>query len=130
MRILKVSRFRKTVGALAILGAILNAWVLTLHVTSTALASLRADGTSVLICHQGGTTSIVDLGTGSPAPSSKKHCPICSGLASLHLGILSAPGLIVATGVRPAMVTTDGTTARIRDRRPHQTLNRGPPVFA
>jgi len=126
---LRTSRFRTTVGALALLGAVLNVWVLTLHITSTALASLRADGMDIVICHQGGVISIADFGSENPAPSSKKHCPICSGLATLHFGILHEPDLSIARGIVPVTTAIGIVAARIGDRLPQQTLNRGPPAF-
>jgi hypothetical protein len=53
----RIRQFRRFVSALAILGALLNAWVLTVHTTSTILAQLHStSGDAVVICHQGGKT--------------------------------------------------------------------------
>jgi hypothetical protein len=116
------------VGALALFGAVLNAWVMTVHITSMGLISIHADGAAVVICHRGGVTSVADFESGSSTPLPKKHCPICSGLATLHFGILNDPVLDIATGVQPATAATAIATVRTGDRRPRQTLNRGPPA--
>ncbi|MFT3730649.1 MAG: hypothetical protein QM780_04365 [Hyphomicrobium sp.] len=115
------------IGALAILGAILNAWVFSVHVASTALTSLGADHGFVVVCGQGGTVTLADLGIAGEKPLSKKHCPICSGLASLHVGILSEPGFEIARFLAPALIRSDAIVMRVIDRRPRELFNRGPP---
>ena len=124
---LRKRKFRRAVGALAILGALLNAWVLTVHVTSVALTRMHASGGGIAICHQG-EIKYVFLPDAGEKPISKKSCPICSGLASLHIGIINEPSLqTVRLGLvrfeRPNQVYDVVT-----DHRPRQIYNRGPPL--
>jgi hypothetical protein len=123
----RARQFRQLVSALAILGALLNAWVLTFHTTSVILAQLHSTGGSaVVICHQGGATK----GTTTPdkSPAQNKSCPICSGLASLHLAVFGQPLLLTALTSRGT--TIPGTNfALILDHSPLRILNRGPPLL-
>jgi hypothetical protein len=131
MKRLRAPSFRATIGALAVLGALLNVWVLTVHITSVALTQLRADGDGVVICHQGGFKYVADLGLGGTKPSSKKHCPICSGLAALHIGVVNEPGVHISLPAGRAMAISEiGGGAVTVDRRLQRILNRGPPLFA
>lgn len=127
---LRIPRYRTAIGALAILGALLNVWILTIHFTSVALTSLQADGGGVVICHQGRIITVAGKRLGDENRLPKKHCPICSGLAALHLGVLNEPGLDVALRSMPMAGASQTATARTIDRRPRQTLNRGPPSLA
>ncbi len=125
---LRSRRFRALIGALAVLGAVLNAWVLVIHMTSVALGNLRADDGAFIICHQGAPTSFADLGLKSPKPASKKQCPICSGLAALHFGVVTEPNLHMAPFAARATAVSVTMDALIDDHRLHQILNRGPPI--
>lgn len=118
------------VGALAVLGALLNVWVLAVHITSVGLAQLHADGGGIVICHQGGFKYVSDLGLGGDKPSSKKRCPICSGLAALHIGVVNEPAVHVSLPAGHATAISEIGIAVTIDRRLQQILNRGPPVLA
>lgn len=129
MRRLRVRHFRTVFGGIAVLGAMLNAWVLTVHLTSVTLSGMKANGDGVLICRQGGVTTLVDLRGESEKRRPEKRCPICSGFAALQLGVLAEPGLHVALLTAPMAVPSDTTVApRVVDRRLQRILNRGPPV--
>lgn len=127
MKRLRASQFRTTVGALAILGALLNVWVLTVHVTSVTLTHLRADGGGVLICHQGGFRFIADTDEGGGRQPSRPRCPICSGMAVLHVAVIGNPALNLFLPSTPATVVSDAGLPNVADRRLLQILNRGPP---
>jgi hypothetical protein len=123
----RTRRFRQVVSALAVLGAVLNVWVLTVHATSLILNQLHAN--SEVSCHQGVPKIADDLGTGRTKPTPAKSCPICTGLASLHLGIISQPVLDVGSTAETGL--DDGTTEAelVVDHRPRRILNRGPPLL-
>jgi hypothetical protein len=126
----RARQIRQFVSALAILGALLNAWVLTVHTTSVILAQLHSTGgDAVVICHQGGGTQAQGTTTPDKRPASNKNCPICSGLASLHLAVFSQPLLLTASTLRGAAVVS-ADTALVLDLRPREILNRGPPLLA
>jgi hypothetical protein len=127
MSTLRTRRSRAFVGALAILGAVLNAWLLTVHTTSMALTAFDASGSEIVICRQGSITTIVAPGTGRTRPASKTHCPICSGLAALHFGVIAKPGVEIARNSLPDALASVATVASTTDRRPYRILNRGPP---
>jgi hypothetical protein len=126
----RIRQFRRLVSALAILGALLNVWVLTGHTTSVILAQLHStSGDAVVICHQGGKTEGQGTSTPDKRPAQNKSCPICSGLASLHLAIVSQPLLLTASTSRGATVVI-AYAALVLDHRPREILNRGPPLLA
>lgn len=125
MTIRRIQRFRVLVGAFAILGAALNAWVLAVHITSVALTSMRANGGAIVICGQSGTRTAPWSDDGKSVP--RRHCPICSGLAALHFGVLSNPGLDVPLRATSMRVVSETAVAHVLDRRPDRLLNRGPP---
>jgi hypothetical protein len=115
------------IGALAVLGAVLNVGVMAVHITSVTLAYLGAGGEGIVICHQGSLTSIND--TKSPLPTSKKRCPICSGLTTLHLGVGGGPpDLVLASSAASAAEISDSSRALIAGRLLHRIFNRGPPI--
>lgn len=114
------------VGALAVLGAVLQAWVLPIHLTSLAVKSLHADGGRVVICHQRGATTITP-GAEAGKPFSKKHCPVCSGLAALHFGVLGEGGIVLALREMPTTAVSAAVATRVIDRSPVRIFNRGPP---
>lgn len=120
-------RFRVVVGALAVLGAVLHAWVLPIHLTSLAVKSLQADGGRVVICHQRGTTTIAAAGAEVGKPLSKKDCPVCSGLAALHFGVLGEGGIVLALREMPTTAVSAAVATRVIDRSPVRIFNRGPP---
>lgn len=124
MTMQRTRQVRKFVGALAVLGAALNAWVLTVHVTSLALTSMRADG--VVICGQKRIGTNPWSGDGKSVP--RKHCPICSGLAVLHIGVLTDAGLSIPSRAASMLVESETMVAYVLDRRPDRLLNRGPPL--
>ncbi|RUP08252.1 DUF2946 family protein [Hyphomicrobium sp.] len=113
--------------ALAILGAVLNAWVLTVHIASMALAQLHPSGGEIVICHKGSLKYIADVGTPGEKPASQKSCPICSGLAALDIGIASEPSLHVAPVTIGGVQLGNTSVELVADHRPEQILNRGPP---
>lgn len=119
-------QFRRIVGALAILGAFLNAWVLTLHITSAALIKLHAIG-GIAICHHGDIKYVFFPDAGEK-PVSKKGCPVCSGLANLDAGTVSEPSLYVAPPASVCLRSEYLSHDLVVDHRPRQTLNRGPPL--
>ncbi|MBS0251984.1 MAG: hypothetical protein JSR78_13070 [Proteobacteria bacterium] len=120
----RTRQFRKFVSALAILGAALNAWVLSVHLTSVALTSMRAD---VVICGQKRAATAPWSGDGKSIP--RNHCPICSGLAVLHIGVLTDAGLGIPSRTAPMLVVSETMVAYVLDRRPDRLLNRGPPPY-
>ncbi|WP_339085703.1 hypothetical protein [Hyphomicrobium sp. ghe19] len=129
MKIARARRFRQLVSALAVLGAILNAWVLTVHITSVAVTQLEQSGGDIVICHKGSLKYFADVGTPGEKPESQKSCPICSGLASLDIGMASEPSLHVAP-VALGHIQIGSTCAElVADHRPEQIFNRGPPRF-
>jgi hypothetical protein len=123
----RTRRFKAMIGALALLGAIVNVCVLTVHITSVALTSVGADGEGLIICHKNGITLVTDARNDGATPSSKKRCPICSGLATLHLGVMGEAGFHTAVLGSEATAIASIIHARIVDRRLQQILNRGPP---
>jgi hypothetical protein len=119
-----VYRIRRIVCALAILGTLLNAWVLVQHTRSIILASVFATSDNFVICHQG----MGDRGT-KPADhqrSSGKTCPICSGYASFDPGLITQLADLVDPDAQlpPAPNVND---ALLVDLRLHRIFNRGPP---
>ncbi|MBY0560269.1 DUF2946 family protein [Hyphomicrobium sp.] len=116
-------------SALAILGAILNAWVLTVHITSVAVTQLEPSGGNIVICHKGSLKYLADEGTPGEKPEPQKSCPICSGLASLDIGIASEPSLHVAPVALGHIQIGSTSTELVADHRPEQILNRGPPLL-
>lgn len=130
MKALRAHRFRGTVGAVAIFAALLNVWVLTVHVTSMALTQLRADGGRVVICHQGTLKYLADADLGSSKLPSKKQCPICSGLTALHVGVIDEPAMDVSRPARFEVGLPDFSKVDAGDRRLQQVFNRGPPRFS
>lgn len=126
----RIRQFRRFASALAILGSLLNAWVLTVHTTSVILAQLHStSGSAVVICHQGGGAQGHGTNTPDKRPAQNKSCPICSGLASLHLAIVSQPLALTAAPARGATVVST-YPALVLDHRPREILNRGPPLLA
>lgn len=118
-------RIRRIVCALAILGALLNAWVLVQHTRSVVLASVFA--TSVVICYQG----IGERGSkpSDHQPSPGKACPICSGFASFDPGLIGQVVELIEPDAQapPASTVND---ASLVDLRLHRILNRGPPQLS
>ena len=130
MRRLRVRHFRTVFGGVAVLGAILNAWVLTVHLTSMALIAMKADGDGIVICRQGGVTPHADFLGEREKRHPAKRCPICSGFAALNLGVLGQSGLHVALLAAPMAVPSVTTVApRVVDSRLQRILNRGPPAL-
>ncbi|MGO4685006.1 DUF2946 family protein [Hyphomicrobium sp. 2TAF46] len=124
---LRTRQFKRTVGALAVLGALLNAWVLTVHITSVALAQLQPSAGDIVICHKGSLKYVADTGAPDEKPASQKSCPICSGLAALDFGIASEPLLHVAPMAVGGVQISNTSDELVADHRPEQILNRGPP---
>jgi hypothetical protein len=113
------------VSALAILGAALNAWILAGHVTSVALMSMQAD--DIVICSQKGAERAPTSDDDNSGP--RRHCPICSGLAVLHLGVLNDPGINVPLRAASMSLVSERRAPHVLDRRPDRLLNRGPPYL-
>lgn len=130
MRELRKIRFSTVLSAVAICGALLNAWVLTGHLTATALAELHAFGGGIPICRQSGIAYVPnDAGkTGKPAPG--KGCPICTGLAALHLAVIDEPVQLAVRRAVPTSTTTEANLSVVSGHRLHAVLNRGPPRTA
>jgi hypothetical protein len=125
----RIRQFRRFVCALAILGALLNVWVLTIHTTSVFLAQLHStSGSAAVICHQGGSAQDQGAATPDKRPVQNKSCPICSGLASLQLAVVGQPLLLTATTSRGTTIVV-AYAALDLDRRPRKILNRGPPLL-
>jgi Protein of unknown function (DUF2946) len=129
MRTYGASAFKRFIGALAIFGALLNVWVITVHIRSVLLMELGARGDGVVICRQGGTLdrAVPDQSDKKSAPD--KQCAICSGLASLHLAVMSPPSVLAAPCPDDLEVWAVHA-ALVADHRPRQTLNRGPPLLS
>ena len=130
MRRLRTRQFKWTVGALAVLGALLNVWVLTIHITSVALTQLHVGGSDIVICQKGGLKYVVGLGAPGEKTAPGKNCPICSGLAALNISIVSDTSLQIAPIARN--VTDEISETRdelVADHSPQQILNRGPPLL-
>ncbi|MBS0239355.1 MAG: hypothetical protein JSR89_13105 [Proteobacteria bacterium] len=115
-------------GALAVLGAILNAWVLTVHITSVALTQLQPIAGDIVICHKGSLEYVADAGAPDEKPASPKNCPICSGLATFDVGLVSEQSLQIAPIARSSVEISETRAELVADHRPHQILNRGPPL--
>jgi hypothetical protein len=130
MSIVRIRRFKHVLSALAIMGALLNAWVLTVHTKSVILSGFHAKVDGLVACHSGGAKSAEAADTRDKSPASpRKTCPICSGLASLHIGVLAQPLLLVASDTRGATILATRAELAV-DHRPHRTLNRGPPLLS
>lgn len=127
MRGLRVHKWKQMIGALAILGALLNAWALAIHTASAASIELRAKADGIIICHRGGFVTVADLDGGGSKPPTKKRCPICSGAASLHVGVLDEPALLTPVPAGASDVVAGFESAAALDRRLQRILNRGPP---
>lgn len=130
MRKLRVHRFKVLFGVLAILGAGLNAWVLTVHLTAMALAGLQTADGGIVICRQGGGKIIVGSSGEADKPKRNSSCPICSGMAALHFGIIDEPSSNLAGVQVSAAIVADTRVSLIADHRLHEVLNRGPPRLA
>lgn len=127
MEIFRARQFRRCVGALAVFGALLNAWVLTLHITSVALKHLHAMNGGTVICHEGRTKYVQISEAAHNKHSPTKECPICSGMASLPIVIVSEPQLHVAPIAVRGVEIAQIHVALVADHRPLKILNRGPP---
>jgi hypothetical protein len=128
-------RWRQWVGAVALIGMLQHVWILALHTTSPLLAQFGS--TNALqaadqedcpehrhaAAHQGHD----DTSGGDDKP--KTSCPICLGIASLHLAVLNQP----AIPPRPEVRKTALVTELSEDEPPQHSLkirNRGPPLLA
>lgn len=118
------------IGALAILGALLNAWALAIHTASAASIELRAKTDGIVICHRGGFITVAGLDGGGSKPPAKKRCPICSGVASLNIGVLNEPAVLTPELAGASDVVSEFENAGALDRRLQRILNRGPPRSA
>lgn len=127
MRGLRVHKWKRMVGALAILGALLNAWALAVHTASAASIELHAKTDGMVICHRGGFITVADPDGGGSKPPTKKRCPICSGVASLHIGVLNEPAVLTPVLAGASDIVSDFEHAEALDRRLQRILNRGPP---
>ena len=112
------------------MGAVLNAWVLTVHITSVMLTQLGASGGGIVICHQGGTKHVPLAATTDEKHAPKKDCPICSGQAALHIGVLHEPLLHIVPAARERSELGEILSELVVDHRPLTILNRGPPLLA
>ena len=119
--------FRQFMGALAILSALMNAWILTVHTRSVLFAQLGTRGDGVIICHQGSLDGDAPVQPGKKSP--ENECPICSGLGSLHLAIAGEPLVLPGPSSHRVEVRVAHAT-QVADHRPRQTLNRGPPLVS
>jgi hypothetical protein len=109
---------------LAILGVLANVCVLALHTASQASASL---GGSDVICaaHMAGP---VGHDSHKPQPAKPIPCPICSGLATLHLALLIPEIDLIPP--RPAVLEAiDGFEPVVGFSRMIGVGNRGPPAL-
>lgn len=125
---LRARTFKRTAGALAVLGALVNVWVLAVHLTSVSLTAMHAGDARVAFCHQGVMTYV-------PVPGDEKgtspnHCPVCSGLTSLHLAIAGSTGLLLAPATVAGSKVDSGLAELAADRRLLEIFNRGPPLLA
>jgi hypothetical protein len=126
MQRLRVQWFKVLFGVLAISGASVNAWVLTVHLTTMAVAALRS-GDTVVICRSG---AIAGLNGEAEKPARKNGCPVCSGTAALHFGIIDEPKLLLAPVQISTAYVADVSPTLAVDHRLHEVLNRGPPGSA
>ena len=130
MSLARISRFRSVLTALAVMAALLNAWLLTLHTRSVILSeALRIAGAAAPFCHSGAGKTIDGSDSRNELPAPSKTCPVCSGLASLHLGDIAAPLAIVLATTRGASISAPGAELAV-DHRPLRPLNRGPPLLS
>ena len=115
---------KRQVAALAILGVLLNAWVLTFHSVSLATAGLTGSS-AVLHCahHEAGDRAK------TTHQSKGNGCPVCAGLTALDLAVLAQP--VLAQGQMPlATVSREAFLSFVLDHLPFKIFNRGPPLFA
>jgi hypothetical protein len=125
MRPLRAHHLREIISALAIAGALLNAWVFTVHTTAMARAkTVTIAGMTVVICQ-----ADQDAGSSNKPSIPGKNCPICSGLAAFHIAVLTSIMLLAVT--QPRAVNSFGAFAALfLDHRPLRIFNRGPPLAA
>ena len=83
---------------------------------------------AIVICHQGDLKHLAD-GTTGKKPVPEKSCPICSGLASLHLGIISQPVFDLGSTAKTGFDVGTNGAELVVDHRPCRILNRGPPLL-
>jgi Protein of unknown function (DUF2946) len=108
---------------LALLGVLVNVWVLTLHTTSQALAGLGAPDV-----HCSGHESGHNHHGHQPAPGKPSTCPICSGLAALHLAV-PAPETLLALPESAEADVPEMRASAVCGQRLIRVGNRGPPVL-
>ena len=123
----RIHHFRRFMGALAILSALMNAWILMVHTRSVLVAQLGTRGDGVIICHQGSHDG--DAPAQPRKKSPENECPICSGLSSLHLAMTGEP-LVLPGPSSHRIVVRVAYATQVADHRPRQTLNRGPPLVS
>jgi hypothetical protein len=94
------------------------------------LTQLGANGGGIVICHQGGTKYVQLPGAADEKQAPKKDCPICSGQAALHFGVLQEPLLHIAPAALGRSEVDEIYLELVVDHRPLTILNRGPPLLA
>jgi hypothetical protein len=125
-------KLRLVACALALMGVLQYAWVLAVHTTSPLLALNLGAGSldDGFIC-DGHPGSLPDGGKNAPNDNTdpKTSCPICLGLASLNLAVLSQPLDLVKPRLIEPPHLADVADA-IQVERSSRTRNRGPPLSA
>jgi Protein of unknown function (DUF2946) len=128
------NRWRRLIGAIALVSVLQHAWLLALHTTSPLITLLDADSAHQAgdpdICsghQQRGTHQERDDAPGDDQ-GSKTSCPICLGLASLHLAVLNSWDLPARSETGNSVLQAD-----LREDAPAplplKIRNRGPPLL-
>src|SRR5262249_22801482 len=115
-------RHRRFAGALALLGMAFYAVLVPWHTVSQASPQLL-QSKLVAPCHE-----TMARGSSTPKPDKPTtKCPICNGLAALHIAV-SVPACHILPRViqsKAVLAATEDSVADITARRPQ---SRGPPL--
>jgi hypothetical protein len=130
VRVMYLPTRRHLATGFALIGLVIHAWLFANHLGSQIKASFASRAPpAVEICHGGATTTIADpFDDGVPAKdNSDEQCPICEGLAALHIGItVNILWITFAPRCVSALAATHDALRAVTDRLPPN--NRGPPL--
>jgi Protein of unknown function (DUF2946) len=113
----------------ALLGLVIHAWLFANHLASHVKAAVTSRAPAIEICHGDATATIADpFDDGAPAKgNSDEQCPICEGLATLHIGIpVNISSLPFVPQRLSKLAFRDDARRAVSDRLTPN--NRGPPL--
>jgi hypothetical protein len=121
-------RHRRFAGLLALAGMAFYAVLLPWHTVSQATTEIAPAGLAGLSeppCHQ--SVAMAGRGAKAPEPSKQRtHCPICCGLAALHLAV-SPPTNALAVTVDAGALLPPAVEDDLADAAVPAPQSRGPP---